>query len=176
MCLDLIACTVLLTLACGGGEAEPFTVEIPPAEVDAPAPEAEPPPSAPADSACPEGEPRFRCPVKGDKEILVCGTGWGLQYRYGPLASPELVYPTGGPSGAFTYEERSYAQSMGDVLSFTNEGTTYEVQEMVGSGMGDPEANNFAGVVVLEGDEELARVPCTGEPVSDWSTLSAALQ
>lgn len=137
------------------------------------APAAAPPPKA---GSCDGGELLFSCPVKGGKEIRVCGaTGeaiW-LTYTFGKPGVPELVFPTSRVDSVpkFMVEERSFVQSMGYVLSFTNGKVTYEVTEMMGAGGPGGETNNFAGVTVLEGEKQLAQVACTSPPTSNWPRI-----
>ena len=135
-----------------------------------------------ATDGCAGAETLFACPVKGGKEIRVCGAVgipiW-VGYTYGKPGAPDLKFPKVREDSAnsFRHEERTTIQSTGNVLSFDNEGVTYEVTEMMGSGGGaDAEANNFAGVYVLQGPTPLATVACTAPPVSNWTRVREILE
>lgn len=137
---------------------------------------------AAATDGCAGAETLFACPVKGGKEIRVCGALgspiW-VGYTYGKPGAPDLKFPKAreGSPFSFRHEERTTVQSMGNVLSFDNEGVTYEVTEMMGSGGGaDAESNNFAGVYVLQGTKQLAKVACTAPPVSNWTRVGEILE
>jgi hypothetical protein len=136
---------------------------------------------APATDGCGGAETLFACPVKGGKEIRVCGavgTPVWVGYTYGKPGAPELSFPKERPGSAmmFRHEARTAAQAMGDVLIFENNGVTYEVTEMIGGGGGpDAESNNFAGVYVTQGTKLLAKVACTAPPTSRWTRLTEIL-
>ena len=81
----------------------------------------------------------FHCTVKGGKALSVCATAGGdLQYRFGPIAAPELVFPTPPQASAFQLGPRIHVRSEGTVLAFVNKGVRYEVQSMAGSGCCSP--------------------------------------
>ncbi len=126
---------------------------------------------------CGSADTLFACPVKGGKEIRVCGaTGdpiW-IGYTFGKPGAPELSFPKQreGSVPLFLHTTRTLAQATGDVLSFENGGVTYEVTEMMGAGGGaDAESNNFAGVYVTQGGKLLAKVACTAPPTSNWTRV-----
>jgi hypothetical protein len=131
----------------------------------------------PVKATCAVAEVLFECPVKGGKVLQVCGeegeTPW-MQYVFGKPGAPDLVYPAArmGSVSWFTYEERTFAQSMGQALVFTNNGVRYELVEMIGGGAGPmAESNNFAGVYVHKDDKLLATVGCTTPPKSNWERM-----
>jgi hypothetical protein len=113
----------------------------------------------------------FSCPVKGGKVLSLCGDGAGswLQYVYGPVGAPELVWPE-TPNGleGFAVSEHAFLRSMLTSVRFDREAHTYLIVDQIGSGI-DGEAHNFNGVVVRKGDTEIARVACTRQPADGLS-------
>lgn len=147
---------------------------------------AEPTTAGPAVAAaagtCGSADTLFACPVKGGKEIRVCGALgepiW-IGYTFGKPGAPELSFPKErqGSVPSFRHEVRTLVQATGDVLSFDNGGVTYEVTEMMGAGGGaDAASNNFAGVYVTQGTKLLAKVACTAPPTSNWTRLGEIME
>jgi len=134
-------------------------------------------PAAPAAVPCADAATHFfSCKTKAGKQVLVCaGTEpdrW-VHYQYGPAGKPELVYPAerAGSHAKFKVEERTTPMASGYVLSFTNEGVTYEVSEMAGAGGPNGDANNFAGITIIEKGATIATVACDGPATSRWLDL-----
>lgn len=183
------ALIVAILTACGG-DTPPTTEPAAAAPAVAPAgaaPSADTPSTAAQTDAPVIGAPcadpathLFSCTTKAKKSIIICGQAsperW-LQYQYGPLEKPELTYPKAraGSTEAFTSEARTFVSAQGNVVSFTNEGVTYEITEMAGAGGPDGDLNNFAGVVVLERGEQIATVACAGAVKSDWYLLDSVV-
>ena len=118
----------------------------------------------------------FSCPTSRTKVLSLCGGGGRVQYRFGPVGAPELVYPEDSRPSAFTVREERYARSMADVAVFANGDVRYEVTDAIGGGGGpDAESNNFQGVYVFRGDELLASVNCTAAPTRDWAALRSVV-
>lgn len=118
----------------------------------------------------------FSCPTSPTKVLSLCGGAGQVQYRFGPVGTPELVFPEDSSPSAFTVREERYARSMADVATFTNGDVRYEVTDAIGGGGGpDAEANNFQGVYVFRGDELLASVNCTSEPIRNWAALRSVV-
>lgn len=136
-----------------------------------------------AGSHCGSREVFFSCTVEGGKVLSVCGTTGisgedpTISYHFGPLGSPELSFPeqSAGSTATFTYSEPTSAQAMGSQVAFASGEYRYEVIEMVGGGGPSGEANNFSGVVILKGDEQIATKGCTGSPKTAWERLSSIL-
>ena len=128
---------------------------------------------APSATHCDAAETiHFSCSTSGSKVLSLCGGPGRLQYRFGPVGAPELEHPPDSRIEAFTVEHRSYPRFEADVATFTTGGFTYAVTEASGGGGGpDAESNNFAGVYVLQGDDVVASVPCTGPVSSRWEPL-----
>jgi hypothetical protein len=118
----------------------------------------------------------FSCPTSGTKVLSLCGSADRVQYRFGPLGAPELSFPADSSPRAFTVGEERYVRSMANVAAFTSGGVRYEVTDAIGGGGGsDAAANNFQGVYVFEGDQQLAAISCVTEPTRDWGALRAAV-
>lgn len=145
---------------------------VPTAAPAAPAPAA----PAPAEVCADPATVYFQCPTRDGQSITVCANReeprW-VRYRYGTAAKAELVFPEqeAGSADRFVSEERTYVSSSGNVLRFENGGYTYEVTEMAGAGGANGEENNFAGVRVLKGEEQVSAIPCSAPPVSRWQDL-----
>ena len=113
----------------------------------------------------------FACPARGGKRIELCGDadGSALQYRFGPPGDPDIVLPSEPDAGAFSGGEQSWARAQATYIAVLNDGHRYTVVDKSGSGaMGEGDMNNFVGVRVDRGSEEIARVPCTGD-ASTWT-------
>lgn len=113
------------------------------------------------------------CAVKA-KALAVCAgpkakPSW-VQYRFGPKAKAELVFPE-EKSGfsAFLLERRDLVSGTSATLRFTRDGTTYEVWNTIGGRDGG------AGVNVQKGEKPLATVRCTGDFTENWDVLEAAI-
>jgi len=104
----------------------------------------------------------FDCGVKGDKRVSLCGSATleTVQYRFGPKGAPELVYPEDGDRTKLKYGHEAWARGEEHSVSFTRGEHTYRVVDAMGSGI-DGEANNYQGVKVFEGGEEIAFLQCT---------------
>lgn len=165
----------LLTLvACGLFDSAP------------PAPDPASTPPAPLASPtqpghCAEGQHVwFQCAVGQGRAVSLCGDAaptW-LQYHFGPPGAPALSVPA-VPAGlkAFGWAGHAWVQAQADAVRFDNEGTTYLLVDKRGAGGPDGEANNFQGVVVRKGGQELQRFPCGGLLQADGlPSLSGKLQ
>ncbi|MDP2316617.1 MAG: DUF1176 domain-containing protein [Pseudomonadota bacterium] len=143
------------------------------ATVGAPPTVSSTPSAAPAIGHCAATEiPYFSCPTSKGKVISVCGAGAGVQYRFGPLGHPELVYPAVPSATAFTLEERQPAGARATLLSFENAGVGYEVVEAAGAGAGElGEGDDFKGVYVSKASERIAKVRCSAPPTTNWDAL-----
>ncbi|MFT4978544.1 MAG: hypothetical protein ACI8S6_004454 [Myxococcota bacterium] len=120
----------------------------------------------------------FSCSTNNSKVLSLCGSGSGsgsrVQYRFGPLGNPELVYPPDSRASAFSVAEESTVRAQATVASVSNGDVTYKVTDSIGGGGGpDAASNNFQGVYVYQNDKLLATVGCTGEPETDWAALQA---
>lgn len=127
---------------------------------------AEPPSHCPAPQ-----QTIFSCPARGGKVISVClgpnaGSASYLQYKFGPLGAPELVYPK-SPLGfsSFRQSHQTLINGESHALVFANEGVQYEVWSTDGPQGG-------GGVNVRKDGKFLATVSCTGEYVERWSELA----
>lgn len=107
----------------------------------------------------------FQCAVGQGRAVSLCGDGaptW-LQYHFGPPGAPALTVPA-APAGLerFGWASQAWVQAQADAVRFENEGVTYLLVDKRGAGGPDGEANNFQGVVVRKGDQEVQRFPCVG--------------
>jgi hypothetical protein len=118
----------------------------------------------------------FSCKVKGSSKVVsLCGSelydpdsatrraGAWLQYRFGYLGRPELVYPSEKPDSlrAFTGEHVApYSESV-DTVWFKRGAATYGVEVRDAK-------NKFYGVWVSI-DNKSTELPCDGQP-DKWST------
>jgi hypothetical protein len=162
---------VLTSACCGGGSQPPIEERFMEIEVVPKAPEG--PTGEDADwlrTNAPRGQGHcgtdeivlFHCGVEGDKQLSLCGSATlaTVQYRFGPPGAPELIYPDDSSRTALTYGHEAWARGEEHSVSFTRGEHTYRVVDASGSGI-DGEANNYQGVKVFEGDEEIAFVACT---------------
>ncbi len=178
-----LALLLALTSACGTSEPTPPS----PAPAAEPTPEAAPkadkpkadkPKAKPAKTVghCADGErSMFHCEVANSKHISLCKGGdmKGIQYRFGPLGKPELVFPENPKKGrsAFTYAERNLARASERSISFTNNGVTYDLFEVTGGS-----DDSGAGVYVTEGEKVLTTFSCQGQTwTEDFDGLQKAL-
>ena len=119
---------------------------------------------------------QFSCEAKGGKHISLCSDAdvTKLQYRYGKPAAIELSAPDDASPKSFTAGHTTWARGEEHSVSFEREGHTYKVVYAIGSGIDGP-SNNYAGVKVIKGDEELAFVQCTGEVTENLAGLAPKL-
>lgn len=129
--------------------------------------------------ACEGGKDYFRCEVAGGKVAQLCGAedGSWLSYQFGRPGEAELVYPPDRSPGSFGAGEQSWVRAQADYVAFERADHRYILVSKAGSGaMGEGDMNNFTGVVVQKDGQELARLPCTSEPVlSGFSGLQQQL-
>jgi hypothetical protein len=111
----------------------------------------------------------FSCSV-GAKTVSVCGSsnlsaqsGW-VEYRYGPIGSPELVLPRTRvhPRGVVQAGTWAFSGGGGAFLQFRGRPYTYAVYTAIGRGWREK-----AGVVVRKGDKTVANLPCRGPVQSE---------
>jgi hypothetical protein len=190
----LIPLTIALILACTGGDAPVATPEplidpagtVPANAPTDPVPDADPVAGSaegaaagdPVATLCGSEPVIFGCPRQNGKALAVCGGAGKLQYRFGPPAAPEFVFPAdpAQASSLMTLKSVSYAQSMGTVLSFQNGEVRYEVTSMIGGGGGpDAASNNFQGVYLYKGEQLVDTVNCQGEVKGDLEGASAVV-
>lgn len=122
----------------------------------------------------------FTCPVKGGtKHLSVCQSGGlidfgvrgGLQYRFGPLGTPELRHPADVTDTAlWSLQEVPYARSMATELTVTNGEFSYVVIVQEGA------TDHFVGVAVKRGGEQIATVPCEGPVVNNLDSVPALIR
>jgi hypothetical protein len=140
------AVTVAFVLASAAGAAEPTT------------------------SHCSATEQTLFTCSTGSKIVSVCATaelspGAGsVQYRFGPVAAPELAYPRAGTDwrkltrgGVLTF-----AGGGGAYLAFTNAPFRYVVYTAIGRGWGEK-----AGVVVEKHGKRVVNLRCVGKETSE---------
>lgn len=174
----------LLPVACVQSPAPPSAppdVSASPASTGTSEPTPPPPASAGpvAGTHCVAGERvAFSCATRDDKVLSVCAgpAADALQYRFGPVGSPELVYPPEPSAQAFTLGEVQYMHAEGSVLRFENNGVKYEVTSLVGGG-GSPEqgaSNNFQGVYVYTARGKVVGVGCAGAVDDQLPALRAS--
>lgn len=116
-----------------------------------------------------EEETLFTCST-GRKLISVCASrdlsasSGFLQYRFGPPAAPELVYPpTNADWRAVTRSSvLTYAGGGGAYLAFSRGPYRYVVYTAIGRGWGTK-----AGVVVEKGGKRVADLRCTSKETSE---------
>lgn len=118
----------------------------------------------------------FHCAVEGDKQLSLCGSATlaTVQYRFGPVGAPELVYPDDGARSSLTYGHEAWARGEEYSVAFTRGEHTYRIVDASGSGI-DGEANNYQGVKVLSGDEEIAFVACTDAASTELMRVESIL-
>jgi len=112
----------------------------------------------------------FYCPVAGGKELALCGDadGSGLQYQYGARDAVELTLPEAPDASRFRAGSESWIRAQADFVAIENNGYRYTLVYKSGSGaMGEGDMNNFIGVRVDRGSEEVARIACAGDD-STW--------
>jgi hypothetical protein len=110
----------------------------------------------------------FNCGT-GSKTVSVCATldlsaaAGSVQYRFGPVGAPELVYP---PAAGWRAQTRgavlTFAGGGGAYLAFTNGPYRYVVYTAIGRGWGEK-----AGVAVEKSGKRMASLPCKGKETSE---------
>ncbi len=107
----------------------------------------------------------FSCATtSGGKHISVCATtDWGrVTYRFGRIGAVERSSPPSGDPQQVVSAKLTWARGWEDSLRFPgDDGVSYRVVHAVGSGI-EGEANNYAGVKVENGDQQIAFVQCRG--------------
>ena len=111
----------------------------------------------------------FAC-AAGNKAVAVCAsanqtaTASALQYRFGPLEAPELVWPDDPQPhhAGITAGTLAFSGGGGAYLRFSKGAYGYVVYTAIGKGWGEK-----AGVVVEKNGESIAHLPCTGAVVSE---------
>ncbi len=185
----IVLLLLLLTACCGGGNQPPIEerymeLELIPAE---PAPDQTGPSGEDADwvrGNAPRGLGHcatneivlFDCGVEGDKQLSLCGSDTlaTIQYRFGALGAPELVFPDDGARTALTYGHEAWARGEEHSVSFTRDEHTHRIVDAAGSGI-DGEANNYQGVKVLQGGEEIAFLGCTNAATTELMRIESIL-
>jgi hypothetical protein len=109
---------------------------------------------------CADDEVRVLSCLAKKKQLAVCAgpsssPTW-LQYRFGPPGRPELVFPRDVARGfaPFSFAEQTLATGTAKTLTFTSDGTSYEVWTQDGKDGG-------MGVNVSQGGKVVATVACT---------------
>jgi hypothetical protein len=116
-----------------------------------------------------EEETLFTCNT-GRKLVSVCGSrdlsaSFGfVQYRFGPPAAPELVYPPVDADWRAVTRGSvlTYAGGGGAYLAFSSGPYRYVVYTAIGRGLGKK-----AGVVVEKNGKRVANLPCTSQETSE---------
>lgn len=118
----------------------------------------------------------FDCGVEGDQQLSLCGSSSlaTVQYRFGPKGAPELVYPGDGARTALSHGYEAWARGEEHSVSFTRGEHTYRIVDASGSGI-DGEANNYQGVKVLQGDEEIVFLGCTTAATTELMRIESIL-
>lgn len=127
------------------------------------------PAAAAGPAACAPAERTVFACRAGARRIAVCAsqplgaTGGQLQYRFGPPASAELVFPAAGDDWRAVTQGAAFALAGGGgaYLGFTRGDYRYVVYTAIGRGWGER-----AGVVVERGGRRIGHVRCTEAPVS----------
>lgn len=189
--LSLFVAVLLTGACCGGSGAGGSGVEVtpPPTATNTPPPPAAGPTGEDAEwlranaskgvGHCASDEiVLFDCGVRGDKRLSLCGSSTldEVQYRFGPEGAPELVYPEDGTPSALTYGHQAWARGEEHSVSFARGDTSYAIVDAAGGGGPDGEANNYQGVKVYQGGEEIAFLPCTTIYDSQLDRLEAILK
>lgn len=111
----------------------------------------------------------FNCSV-GKNTVSVCASspidkesGY-LQYRFGPVGSPELAYPDKlkPPANSVTADTLTFAGGGGAYLRFTRNRYSYTVYTAIGQGWGEK-----AGVSVEKNGKRQINLSCKDRPVSE---------
>ena len=124
--------------------------------------------------------PLFSCETARGKQIRICsveeeaGRRWSqLQYRYGAIEKPELVYPADSSKGAallfFSHTSKNGIYELG--VRFVNGGYTYRVFSVA-----NDKGEGAAGVTVSDGKGKLlTTISCNKRPLVFPSYLQRAL-
>ena len=131
--------------------------------------------AAASGSLCAHGEVvQFSCPVGRGRILSVCGQPpAALQYRFGRPGQIELHYPADAAQGPQLFLFARYMRYQVDriALSFSNEGTEYEVFDEREDG------KRSAGVRVTKaGDGREIVLRCRGPVTSRLGTLKPLLR
>lgn len=96
------------------------------------------------------------------------GAATWLQYRFGPLKKPELVFPadTQGSLEQFSLSERPFIDGPATTLRFSNAGTDYEVFTQ----------ERGAGGGVNVGSKAVTTIACSGKVTAAWGDLKAVVK
>ncbi|MFN7922804.1 MAG: hypothetical protein U0Q16_22045 [Bryobacteraceae bacterium] len=133
---------------------------------------------AAADDTC--LDPLFACETAGNKAIQICsveevvGERWShIQYRFGTLEKPELVYPADSSKGAqslfFSHVSRKSLYEVS--VRFTNGGYTYRVFSIA-----NDKGEGSAGVIVSDAKgKRLSTIHCIERPLLFAPYLQKAL-
>lgn len=131
-----------------------------------------------ADDSC--IDPLFSCETARGKFIQICsveeeaGRRWSqIQYRFGPIEKPELVYPADSSKGGsllfFSHESKKGMYEV--TVRFTNGNYTYRVYSVA-----DDKGDGAAGVTVSDNKGKLlSTVSCIERPSIFPSYLQRAL-
>lgn len=111
----------------------------------------------------------FNCKI-GKKTVSVCASipvtkvsGY-LQYRFGPIGSPELVYPDTQipPGDSITADTLTFAGGGAAYIRFIRNRYSYVVYTAIGKGWGDK-----AGVTVEQDHKRQVNLSCKDKPISE---------
>jgi len=110
----------------------------------------------------------FSCEVEGPKHISLCSddTLDALQYRFGPLGTPELAAPASSAVSAFSSAHTAWASGQEHSVWLSNQGVVYRLVSAAGSGI-DGASNNYSGVRILQAGRELGFVQCANGAAVD---------
>lgn len=119
----------------------------------------------------------FSCAIKETQRVVsLCGSPGStdesgqLQYRFGRVQRPELVFPSDetGSLDMFEVEWHYHAPDniSADYVSFTNGDYTYTVASITGDGdPGQGESyTDFHGIRIEKRGKRIAELSCAGEP------------
>jgi hypothetical protein len=153
-----LSIVVMRTVGCAGAFAVTFALAPPPCAAE-----------TVASHCSPHEQTLFNCSTK-QKAVSVCATqdlsavAGSIQYRYGRLGAPELVYPTPATGwrqlvygGALTL-----AGGGGAYIAFVNGSYRYVVYTAIGRGWGEK-----AGVVVEKSSKRVVSLPCKSKEESE---------
>lgn len=118
----------------------------------------------------------FDCATGDGKQLSLCGTATleTMQYRFGPVGSPELVHPDDTERFPMIHGHEAWARGEEHSVSFTRGDHTYRVVSASGSGI-EGELNNYEGVQVYLGEEMLTFVACATAANSELTRLESIL-
>ena len=124
----------------------------------------------------PGDQPLMQCDATNGKNVAVCGSAGRLQYRFGAVGAPELVFPPDANPRAFQFKYETTVRSERNILEFTNDGYVYDITDAIGGGgTDDAEYNNFQGVEVWKDGKVVATVSCAGMLDPDWDRIKATI-